>query len=202
MTQSRATNSEIARALGCSVPTLKRYYAAEIAGRPPGPVPPAWNEADRSTVRMMAAYGIPQDEIAKYLGIAPQRLRADFRDELDRGATAANTQIAATLFEMATRDRNVTAAIFWAKCRMGWRDRDPVIAQDARSPVPLVAEGSVPIGELMDKFRKMSPAGRAALDVALAELEEIQKGNYPRESVSPPQGARGATAYALSSCSG
>lgn len=35
----------------------------------------------------------------------------------------ANAKVAESLFRMATQKMNVTAAIFWAKTRMGWRER-------------------------------------------------------------------------------
>jgi hypothetical protein len=42
-------------------------------------------------VRAMSAYGIPQDDICKVVGISPKTLRLAFRDELDNAAIVALT---------------------------------------------------------------------------------------------------------------
>ena len=67
----------------------------------------------RRTVRAMAGFGVPQDEIATFLDIDPKTLRKYFRTELDRGSTEATTKVAQSLFRMATEGNNVAAAIFW-----------------------------------------------------------------------------------------
>jgi len=55
----------------------------------------------RHTVEAMAAYGVPEDEIARSVGergIDPKTLRKHFRRELDIGATKANSNVAQTLY--------------------------------------------------------------------------------------------------------
>jgi hypothetical protein len=78
----------------------------------------------RSQVDAMAAYGVPEVAIAKVLKIAPKTLRKHFRDELDTAHVKANSAVAQSLYRKATSDgpQSVTAAIFWAKTRMGWRE--------------------------------------------------------------------------------
>ena len=76
----------------------------------------------RAVVCALAAYGVPQEEIARHLGVAPKTLRNHFRDELDKAAIDANAKVAASLFELATTGGNVTAAIFWLKTRAGWSE--------------------------------------------------------------------------------
>ena len=73
----------------------------------------------RRTVRAMAGFGVPQDEIANFLDIDPKTLRKHFRVELGRGSTEATTKVAQSLFRMATEGNNVAAAIFWMKARAG-----------------------------------------------------------------------------------
>ena len=67
----------------------------------------------------MAAYGIPQDEIARVVGITKPTLEKHYRPELDRAETEANAKVAESLFRKATGDgaQAVTAAIFWLKTR-------------------------------------------------------------------------------------
>lgn len=80
-------------------------------------------DENRRTVRAMAGFGVPQEDIAVLLDIDPKTLRKHFRAELDRGTIEANAKVAQTLFTMATVDKNVAAAIFWMKARAGWREK-------------------------------------------------------------------------------
>ena len=54
--------------------------------------------AQRRQVEAMAAYGIPETDISRVLGIDPKTLRKYYRDELDLGQTKANAQVAGFLF--------------------------------------------------------------------------------------------------------
>ena len=75
----------------------------------------------RRQVEAMAAYGIPEIDIARVLGVDPKTLRKYYRDELDMGETKANAQVAGFLFN-AARSGNVTAQIFWLKTRARWKE--------------------------------------------------------------------------------
>jgi len=77
--------------------------------------------ASRRQVEAMAAYGIPEIDIARVVGVDPKTLRKHYRDELDMGETKANAQVAGFLFNSA-RSGNVTAQIFWLKTRARWRE--------------------------------------------------------------------------------
>ena len=77
--------------------------------------------AQRRQVETMAAYGIPEDDISRVVGIDPKTLRKHYRDELDLGTTKANAQVAGFLFTNA-RNGNVTAQIFWLKTRARWKE--------------------------------------------------------------------------------
>src|SRR4051794_13325687 len=88
-------------------------------------------------VKAMAGYGVPHEGIAVMLDIDPKTLRRHYRQELDRGSVEATAKVAQSLFQMATVDKNVAAAIFWMKARAGWREKqDPsAIGIHATSPV-------------------------------------------------------------------
>jgi hypothetical protein len=75
----------------------------------------------RRQVETMAAYGIPETDIGRVLGIDPKTLRKHYRDELDLGAVKANVQIAGFLFNSA-KNGNVSAQIFWLKTRARWKE--------------------------------------------------------------------------------
>ncbi|TDX61941.1 hypothetical protein EDE12_11242 [Methylosinus sp. sav-2] len=124
------------------------------------------SEDQRRQVEAFAAYGIPQEDMCKLLlnprtgkPIDLKTLHKHFRVELDTGMVRANAKVAESLFRQAVGaaaqyDANgkliraeqtpvVSAGIFWAKARMGWKERDvheftgenggPIEVDDARS---------------------------------------------------------------------
>lgn len=82
----------------------------------------------RARVRSLVAVGVPQDDVAKILGVSAPTLRKHYREQLNVAKAEANAKVAGALFRIATTPgtQQVTAAIFWLKCQAGWRDRDPV----------------------------------------------------------------------------
>ena len=99
--------------------------------------------ASRRQVEALAAYGIPETDISRVVGVDPKTLRKHYRDELDMGETKANAQVAGFLFN-AARSGNVTARIFWLKTRARWRE----------TPVELRHSGSIArrdVSELTDQ---------------------------------------------------
>lgn len=82
------------------------------------------NDADRNTVKVMAACGFPQETIAKCLGedgIDAKTLRKHFKRELDTAADRANASVARKLYEKAVAGEP-WAVCFWLKTRAGWRE--------------------------------------------------------------------------------
>ena len=92
------------------------------------------SDDQRRTVRAMAGFGVPQEDIAAFHKIDPKTLRKHFRDELDQGVTEANAKVAQSLFNMATKQNNVAAAIFWLKARAGWSERQRIEFSAAQDP--------------------------------------------------------------------
>ena len=80
--------------------------------------------ANRRQAEAMAAYGVPESDIACVIGIDPKTLRKHYRQELDQGHTKANAKVAESLFRKALGDgpQSVTAAIFWLKTRARWKE--------------------------------------------------------------------------------
>lgn len=77
----------------------------------------------RMLVRKLAACGIQQEDIAQMVGLrSPKTLRKYLREELDRAAIEANTKVAYSLYKSAVSGEDTAAAIFWLKCRGGWRE--------------------------------------------------------------------------------
>ena len=78
----------------------------------------------RRQVEAMAAYGVPEADVATVLGIDPKTLRKHYRQELTTGAIKATTKVAESLYRKALGDgsQSVTAAIFWLKTRAHWKE--------------------------------------------------------------------------------
>ena len=95
----------------------------------PGPKPHQPTEQSIKLVEAMVACGVPQIEVAAVIGIDPKTLRLYYSETIAVAATKANTQVAQSLFNKATSKGitgpSVTAAIFWLKCRAGWRHAEP-----------------------------------------------------------------------------
>lgn len=110
-------------------------------------------DAARKQVESMAGYGIPAEDIAMSLEISKPTLQKHYRRELDMGHIKANSAVAQSLFKKATGEgsQSVTAAIFWAKTRMGWKET-------------VVNEHTGPLGEdgrpTAIEFRIVRPASR------------------------------------------
>jgi hypothetical protein len=123
----------------------------------------------RRQVEAMAAYGIPEPDISRTVGIDPKTLRKHYRDELDLGTTKANAQVAGFLFNSA-KNGNVTAQIFWLKTRARWRE----------TPVELQHSGSIGRKELCE----YSDAELLAIVNAgvgeIAQPKVIEGGQAPR----------------------
>jgi hypothetical protein len=75
----------------------------------------------------MAAYGIPELDIARVFDIDRMTLRKHYRHELETAHVEANAKVADNLFKIATGTGReaVTAAIFWLKVRAGWSEFAP-----------------------------------------------------------------------------
>jgi hypothetical protein len=84
------------------------------------------SESDRKSVHTMAAYGVPEEQIARTIGrrgISPKTLRKHFRQELATGMAMANAKLAQTLFQMATSGEHPAVTIFCAKVRLHMREK-------------------------------------------------------------------------------
>ena len=81
-------------------------------------------EADRNTVRSMAACGMTQEAIARCIGtdgVDPKTLRVHFRNELNTAMDKANARIGQVAFQKAT-EGEAWAVCFWLKTRAGWKE--------------------------------------------------------------------------------
>jgi len=91
--------------------------------KPPAPQSFKPTDDERVLVEQMCSVGIPQESICLIVrdGIDDKTLRKHFRRELDTAKIKANAKIGGTLFNKAVNG-DTTAAIFWAKTQMGWKE--------------------------------------------------------------------------------
>ena len=80
------------------------------------------DKKSREIVLKLARIGPPQEVIGDVLGgIHRETVAKHYRRELDLSAAEANAEVANSLYQSAVSG-NTTAAIFWCKTRLGWRE--------------------------------------------------------------------------------
>ncbi len=86
----------------------------------------------RAMVEMTSAFGVPQDDIARLIGITGPTLRLHYFQEIDLGLLKANAKVAQNLFRIACKENRegLQAAIFWLRMRAGWKDAAAGAAAD------------------------------------------------------------------------
>lgn len=116
-------------------------------------------DEQRKVVWMMAAAGIPEEDIARAIGpkgISPVTLRKHFRKELDNATTEANAKMASRLFAIANQNDDLraasTSAIFWLKTRARWKETHateltgaeggPIAVDNSMPPITVIVEGA------------------------------------------------------------
>lgn len=105
-----------------------------MAGK--GRAPFKATEEQRKQVEALSGFGLPQEQIASVIGCSQDTLAKYFSKELAEGVAKANSRVAQFLYQQATK--NLTAAIFWAKTRMRWRETDrlEITGQDGAELIP------------------------------------------------------------------
>jgi hypothetical protein len=105
----------------------------------------------RAEVEALKSFGVPQDDIALYIGIDRKTLAKHYKDELDTAQTKADATVARFLYQAASGKALdsgasyadcVRAAMFWAKTRMQWREtnhHDHTSSDGSLAPVERVA---------------------------------------------------------------
>lgn len=81
----------------------------------------------RNLVESLSGFGIPQEEIARLIGIDPKTLRLHYTDQIELGGIKATAKVAQNLFNMACKPtrEGLQAAIFWLRVRAHWSEYSP-----------------------------------------------------------------------------
>jgi hypothetical protein len=143
----------------------------------------------RQLVEMTAGFGLCHRDICLLVTnprtqrpIDEKTLRKMFRSELDTGAVKANMAVAKSLWRKAING-DVTAAIWWTKCRMGW-----------------TAQSEAPAGPTVNfNFAALTDEQLEAAEAALEILDRVQKsaagGRVPEsggDRTEPPRRGTGS----------
>lgn len=126
-------------------------------------------DEDRKRVETLVGLGLKQEGICLLVEdpktgkpITDKTLRRHFEHELAVGAYKANSLIAESLFSKATAKKGgpgaIAAAIFWAKCRMGWKEHH-VVEVESKSGV-LVAPAAMTPQEWIEAERLRTEGNR------------------------------------------
>jgi hypothetical protein len=88
-------------------------------------------DESRREVSALASFGVPQVDIAAYIGVSKPTLAKHYAKELKLSSIKANGNVAKFLYSMASGAAIKKGAsysdcgrqaMFWAKTRMGWRE--------------------------------------------------------------------------------
>lgn len=112
-----------------------------MTARPPGRPAHEPTSQLREQVKTMAGLGVPDYDIAKVVGVSQPTLRKHYAEELDVGHIVANAKVAQTLFRTATdptHPKSAVAAMFWLKCRAGWREQDTQVGKKEQTQTAAV----------------------------------------------------------------
>ena len=122
-------------------------------------------DKDRRIAEAMAGWAIPQERIARIIGIDPKTLRKHFGEELAFGSAKLEGQLAQNLLRIAKGpDRQaLIATIFALKARFGWVEasapaREPELGKKAAAQLAAETAGEdTGWGDLLHP--KLLPAG-------------------------------------------
>jgi hypothetical protein len=81
----------------------------------------------RAMAETFSAFGIPQDDIARLIGLSGPTLREHYREELDLGLIKANAKVAQNLSTIACKPNRegLDAAKFWLRVHADWSEYSP-----------------------------------------------------------------------------
>lgn len=111
----------------------------------PAPLPSPETSIE-AIIERAAGMGLTPVQIIILTGVAKADLDTIYADAIRRGEAKAHLRVATALFDTAVdrkHSKHVTAAIFWAKARLGWRDGGGAAADEgpsATGPDPMTDE--------------------------------------------------------------
>lgn len=86
-----------------------------------GPKPVLPTEEERAEIRKLAGIGFTQEQIGVVIGKSVDWMAKHCREDLDIGMSETKAKVGHAIVEAALAG-NMTAAIFYAKTQMGWKE--------------------------------------------------------------------------------
>lgn len=117
----------------------------------------------RSIVSSAVSFGIPQEHIARKLGITAETLRAHYRTEIDCGTQDLIFDAASTLRTLAIEEKDRASLMFLLKTRGKWAERVTVVNE-------------------IDDERTLDAVGIALTELKLSE-SSIESGKLAPEDI-------------------
>lgn len=108
-------------------------------------------DEQRPTVRGMAGFRVPHDDIALVLRGSSPTFKW-FRHELDVASLETNRCVAQVLFQQATTRANIAVTTLWLMARASWRENQ-VVEDATDGPHALLTI----IGGIIDAARPLRP---------------------------------------------
>ena len=93
----------------------------------------------RVAIRNMAGF-LNQDELAKHFKIDVKTLTKHYKEEIENAQKEDDAAVYKNLHRLASKGDNPTAAIFWAKCRMRWKEVQQIehTGKDGEALIPSI----------------------------------------------------------------
>ena len=79
-------------------------------------------EETRYQIEMMAAFGLPIDQICTVVGMARMTMLAYCQEDIDRGRARGHEAVAGQLYDMATDGEHPLQTQFYLKHKCGWKE--------------------------------------------------------------------------------
>lgn len=162
--QAGTSASAIAKAVGCSRTTLRKYFGDALTKRGRGGPNGVrvWTLEERELVSFTSALGIEPADIAAVIGLSTGALQAAFPEELALSKAKLDMAVIGTLVGAALNGSE-RLLIHYARARVpGWNDRAK--AEEAVDPLTGQAE------LIRSTIEHLDATGRDALRVVLAQL--------------------------------
>lgn len=156
-----ATRRQIAAAIGCSLTTLRRRFGDELATHDPSSESGAALGTPQS-LHFFAGLGVTPGQIAALHGAAEGQIEQAFGMQLSAARSWLDAIVGGGLLKNALLEGETAAQVQWLKAR-GWQDR-------VRAETEAAEQSHASDESLRETMEKLSPRGRAAMEVVLREL--------------------------------
>jgi AraC-like DNA-binding protein len=146
----------------------------------------------RRRVELLANRGVPQEDIAKLVGISPKTLRLHYRDVLDTALARRRAFIVEAIMNLIKRD-NTAATIFGYKTFLGRNGSDLSADRDTGEPhdraptrrIYLPWGGRVSLPRALMEPPPGSPPGTPPIKLETVRMTDLPMHCVPRQFLPP-----------------